>query len=108
METLNARLRREGRGMRSRLNLIQRGKHFKNMQAIELVKLQQERVLTNTSLETQEQKLLALQEKLSIDRLALEKQMEELKTALFGKGQEISGLKNQLKVASQEARVALP
>ncbi len=104
MEILNARLQRERWGMRSRLNLIQQGNHVKSMQTIELIKLQQERVHQDTTLQTQEQKLLALQEKLSIDHLALEKQMDELKTALLGKGQEVSGLKNRLKVASKKTR----
>lgn len=102
IEILNTRLRRERRGMRTRLNVIQRGDTLKGRQAIALIKLQKERARQNTSLETQEQKMVALQEKLEIDRLSLEEQMDDLKTALFGKDQEVTGLRNKLKVASEE------
>lgn len=103
MEALNTRLRRERRGIRTRLLMMQRNDNLKSIQAIELIKLQKERIDQNTTFETQEQKMVALQEKLAIDRLSLEQQMDDLKTALFGKDKEVSGLQNQLKVVSKEA-----
>lgn len=102
MEVLNARLRRERLGIRTRLLVMQRSNGLKDIQTIELIKLQKERVDQNITLEKQGQKMIALRAKLEIDRLSLEQQMEDLKTALFGKNQEASDLQNQLEMASQE------